>query len=84
LPEHVDALSTAADSWQHFASSHLLADATEAAAEESQKAGGWWGAYLNIFENALLLVHSTITPSLNNMGITQTWGLSIAIFTAGK
>ena len=84
LPEHVDALSTAVDSWQHLASSHLLADASEAVVEESGKAGGWWGAYLNIFENAIRLVHSTITPPLNSVGVTETWGISIAIFTAGK
>lgn len=82
FPEHFDALSTAVDSWQ--ASSHLLADASEAVVEESVKAGGWWGAYLSIFENTIRFVHSTITPPLNQMGITQTWGISIAIFTAGK
>lgn len=82
LPEHVDALSTAADSF--LASTHLLADATEAVAEEATKSGGWWGAYLNIFENAIKLIHSTLTPPLNNMGVTETWGISIAVFTAGR
>lgn len=84
LPEHVDALSTAADSLQHVVttSSHILADAAEATAEVAKEDTGWWQSYLNIFENAIRLVHSTIDPPLRSVGITETWGISIAIFTA--
>lgn len=68
--------------------SHLLADASAAAvdaasAASSESDGGWWKAYLNIFKTAIELVHSTIDPPLRAAGFTQTWGLSIAIFTAG-
>ena len=45
--------------------------------------GGWWEAYINVFEIALTLVHSTIVGPLESVGIDQTWGISIAIFTAG-
>jgi len=84
-PEHVDALSTAVDSWQHAmaTSSHLLlADAVEATAETAKQDGGWWASYLSIFESSIRLVHSIITPPLNSLGVTETWGISIAVFTA--
>ena len=86
LPEHVDALSTAANHMQHVitTSSHLLADAAEATAEVATEEGGWWQSYLNIFENSIRLVHSTISPPLRSVGITETWGISIAVFTAGE
>ena len=44
--------------------------------------GGWWEAYINIFEAALKLVHSTIDGPLQSMGVDQTWGVSIFVFTA--
>lgn len=67
-------------------SSLLLADAATATADavaETAKEGGWWQDYLNIFKNTLTLVHSSIDEPLRDMGITQTWGISIALFTAG-
>lgn len=73
--------------------SYLLADAAQAtldtsavvdATVEAAKDEGWWKAYLNIFKSALLLVHNTVDEPLRNVGITQTWGISIAIFTACK
>jgi hypothetical protein len=45
---------------------------------------GWWKQYLNLFKAALLLIHDTIDPPLRDMGITQTWGISIALFTASE
>ena len=84
-PEHVDALSTAVDSWQHVmaTSSNILADAADATAEVAKSDdSGWWAAYLNLFEQSIRLVHSAITPTLNSIGVTETWGISIAIFTA--
>jgi hypothetical protein len=73
----------------------LLADAAQAtldsadsavqdATAEAAKDDGWWKAYLNVFKSALLLVHNTVDEPLRNVGITQTWGISIAIFTACK
>jgi YidC/Oxa1 family membrane protein insertase len=54
-----------------------LADAAPAAQDE-----GWWSSYINIFKTALLFVHSTIDGPLRSLGIEQTWGISIAVFTA--
>lgn len=56
----------------------LLADATEAVTKDD----GWWAAYLNIFKTCLLFVHNTIDAPLRSVGVTQTWGIAIAIFTA--
>ncbi len=58
----------------------LLAEATEVAAKND----GWWAAYLNIFKTCLLFVHNTIDAPLRSVGVTQTWGVAIAIFTACK
>jgi hypothetical protein len=54
-----------------------------AAAAAASDDGGWWGAYLNLFKSALLLVHDTIDGPLRSVGWTQTWGVSIFLFTAG-
>jgi hypothetical protein len=45
---------------------------------------GWWAAYLSIFRSALLFVHDSVDQPLRNAGMTETWGISIAIFTASK
>jgi hypothetical protein len=89
LPEHVDALSTAFDQWQNVmasSSSTMMADAASVTADAAGGAAttdsGWWQSYLNIFKVTIEFVHSAIDPPLRNVGITQTWGLSIAIFTA--
>ena len=68
--------------------SQLLADAAAATADAATDAaantdGGWWKAYLNIFKTAIEAVHDTIDPPLRSAGFTQTWGVSIALFTAG-
>ena len=64
--------------------SQLLADAAAATADAAaQTDGGWWKAYLNIFKTAIEAVHDTIDPPLRSVGFTQTWGVSIALFTAG-
>ncbi|KAG7369521.1 membrane protein insertase, YidC/Oxa1 family protein [Nitzschia inconspicua] len=60
----------------------LLSDAAAAAAA-SKSDNGWWSAYLNIFKTALTFVHNTIDGPLRSVGVTQTWGPSIALFTAG-
>lgn len=82
---HYDALSSSMDSVvahasMSSASSQFLADAAVEAADKSS----WWTSYLAIFKGALNLVHSTIDQPLRSVGIDQTWGISIAIFTAGK
>jgi len=64
-------------------SSHLLADAASTAAAEVQvqteKDAGWWENYLNLYKTLLLFVHSTISTATSS---DQTWGISIAAFTA--
>lgn len=60
-------------------SSTILSDASVAAAEDKV---GWWDSYLNIYKASLLTVHSTIDQPLKNSGWDQTWGVSIAAFTA--
>ena len=45
---------------------------------------GWWGKYLNIFKSTLELVHSTIDAPLKSVGVENTWGISIAVFTLSK
>lgn len=62
----------------------MLADASAAATEMRPDGGpGWWQAYLNIFKNTLQFVHQTVDQPLRDAGITQTWGISIALFTIG-
>ena len=63
-------------------SSMTLADAAAAVAEDAVKEDGWWKQYLNLFKSGLTFIHDGIDEPLQNMGITQTWGISIAIFTA--
>jgi hypothetical protein len=81
---HYDALSSmdsvVAHASMSSASSQFLADAAVEAADKSS----WWTSYLAIFKGALNLVHTTIDAPLRSVGIDQTWGISIAIFTAGK
>jgi hypothetical protein len=43
---------------------------------------GWWQAYISLFKEALNLIHDTIDGPLKAQGITHSWGISIAIFTA--
>lgn len=88
-PEHVDYLSAAFDAQSSFHHhSNLLADAAaavDAAVDEPVKKDlGWWGQYLNIFKAILINVHSAVDEPLRSVGWTQTWGVSIAIFTAGE
>jgi YidC/Oxa1 family membrane protein insertase len=58
----------------------LLADA--AVAEEDP---GWfktgWSNYLSLFKGALTTLHSTIDGPLKSVGMENTWGPSIALFT---
>ena len=87
LPVDMDALSMTVDQWHLVmaSSSSMLADATSMTADVADVAtqnSGWWQSYLNIFKATLEFVHTTIDPPLRSVGITQTWGPSIAIFTA--
>lgn len=65
-------------------SSHILSDASAAAAEASNQDGGWWDSYLNLYKSLLLFVHNAIDQPLKNSGWDQTWGIAIAAFTASK
>jgi len=61
--------------------STFLSDSAAIAAENDD--GGWWETYIQFYKNALIAVHSTIDQPLRNAGWDQTWGVSIALFTAG-
>ena len=89
-PNEIDIPTTSA-ALQHFidTTSTLLSDASAAAADATATAtadadGGWWQNYLQLYKNSLLFVHSTIDGPLKNAGWDQTWGISIAIFTASE
>lgn len=76
-------------SLQHFAhdffatSSMVLSDAVDAT-KTVAKDPSWWDNYLRLFRNILVTVHSTVDGPLKSMGIENTWGISIALFTASK
>jgi hypothetical protein len=78
-------LVTLSDSLSHaIASSQaLLADAAAASAEPAKELG-WWDQYVLLFQKTLVFVHSVIDQPLKSIGVTQTWGISIAVFTASK
>jgi hypothetical protein len=80
-PEHLHELASNIHQHSHFFSSNLLADAAEAAVVDD---GGWWQTYLNIFKVTLKAVHDTIDAPLRSIGFDQTWGVSIALFTASE
>ena len=61
-----------------------IADASATAVDATQDDGGWWKAYINIFKSILTFVHSTIDGPLRSVGIEQSWGVSIFLFTASK
>jgi len=67
-------LSDAAAATADADGSSALADA---AADKS-----WWQQWLNIFKITLAAVHSTIDGPLRSLGVEQTWGVSIFLFTA--
>lgn len=65
----------------------FLADAAAAAVApevDAVKDPGLWDKYINLFKIALNGIHDVIDGPLNKAGITETWGISIAIFTACK
>lgn len=45
---------------------------------------GLWQSYINLFKIALSGIHDAIDGPLRANGITQTWGISIALFTASE
>jgi len=59
--------------------SMLLADAAVVQTEDVGK----WQSFINIFKDILTSVHSSVDGPLKNVGIEQTWGPSIFLFTAG-
>mmetsp|Transcript_17181 Transcript_17181/g.23871 ORF Transcript_17181/g.23871 Transcript_17181/m.23871 type:complete len:459 (+) Transcript_17181:168-1544(+) len=89
-PDHVDTIMSSVDinSVNHMMSttSTWLADASAAVADvavdATEDSAGWWQQYLNIFKATIIFIHSGIDAPLRSVGITQTWGISIAIFTA--
>jgi hypothetical protein len=68
---------------------HILAQATtwiaDSAADAANPDDGWWESYIQIYKNGLAFVHDNIVDEpLRKMGFTQTWGVSIFLFTAGE
>ena len=61
-----------------------IADAATSAVDKAQDDGGWWKAYINVFKSILTFVHSTVDGPLRSIGIEQTWGVSIFLFTASE
>ena len=64
-----------------------IADASGAAADvaDATKENDWWESYIQIYKNGLAFVHDNIVDEpLRKMGFTQTWGVSIFLFTAGE
>ena len=44
----------------------------------------WWESYIQLYKNGLAFVHDNIVDEpLRKAGFTQTWGVSIFLFTAG-
>jgi hypothetical protein len=69
----------------NMATTQWLADATTAIVTENKNSGGgWWQSYINVFKTILSFVHTTIDGPLKSVGIEQTWGISIFLFTACK
>jgi len=69
----VDAVDVAAD-----AASDVAATAVSTADENS-----WWESYIQLYKNGLAYVHDNIVDEpLKKAGFTQTWGVSIFLFTA--
>eukprot|EP00804_Cyclotella_cryptica_P028735 CCRYP_008249-RA/>CCRYP_008249-RA protein AED:0.04 eAED:0.04 QI:150/1/1/1/1/1/3/461/432 len=67
---------------------HILAQATtwiaDSAADAANPDDSWWESYIQIYKNGLAFVHDNIVDEpLRKMGFTQTWGVSIFLFTAG-
>jgi len=58
----------------------VAVDAVDAAVDD----GGWWQSYLNVFKTLLIFIHSKVNGPLNYIGIENTWGPSIFLFTAGE
>jgi hypothetical protein len=83
MPEHVDTMNSAFDQLHQF-SSLILSDASAAVDADAATDGGLWSSYLGLFKAFLTFIHSTIDQPLRDHGITQTWGVSIALFTASK
>jgi hypothetical protein len=81
---HYDAVSSmdsvVAHASMSVSSTQFLADAAVEAADKTS----WWNSYLAIFKGTLNLVHTTIDGPLRSVGIEHSWGISIALFTAGK
>lgn len=64
------------------AMSDAVSDAVAAAAATADD-NSWWESYVQLYKNGLAFVHDNIVDEpLRKAGFTQTWGLSIFLFTA--
>eukprot|EP00549_Striatella_unipunctata_P008144 CAMPEP_0118703082 /NCGR_PEP_ID=MMETSP0800-20121206/18313_1 /TAXON_ID=210618 ORGANISM="Striatella unipunctata, Strain CCMP2910" /NCGR_SAMPLE_ID=MMETSP0800 /ASSEMBLY_ACC=CAM_ASM_000638 /LENGTH=457 /DNA_ID=CAMNT_0006604483 /DNA_START=93 /DNA_END=1466 /DNA_ORIENTATION=+ len=63
----------------------LAADvpAADAAAAAAVQQSSWWDNYIKFYRDNLVNIHDFIDGPFRSVGITQTWGPSIFIFTAG-
>ena len=62
----------------------IAADAGASAAAAATTENSWWESYIQLYKNGLAFVHDNIVDEpLRKAGFTQTWGVSIFLFTAG-
>lgn len=59
-----------------------MSSVADVATEAVEKVGPW-GSYLNFLKGVLVQIHGIIDAPLRAQGFDQTWGVSIAVFTAG-
>ncbi len=80
IMDHSDGIVAQASTWIADAADTAAAAPVDALATDNS----WWESYIQIYKEGLAFVHDNIVDEpLRKMGITQTWGPSIFLFTAG-
>lgn len=65
-------------------SAAIAVDAAADVAEDAAEKTDYWESYIQLYKNGLAFVHDNIVDEpLRKAGFTQTWGVSIFLFTAG-
>lgn len=85
LHSNMHHLSTIVTPDKHHMLTHTstwIADAADAVSDADDIS--WWEQYVQVYKRGLAFVHDNIVDEpLRSMGITQTWGPSIFLFTVG-
>lgn len=80
IMDHRDVIAAQTSNWISEAAAAAAATPVDALSTDNS----WWEAYIQIYKSGLAFVHDNIVDGpLRKMGITQTWGPSIFLFTAG-